>query len=117
MSIIFLLWAAHNCMAQMPGQNLPGLPPISAEQSEHGIRATMGSEVLNILACSDSVIHVAAKANGESETGQKPWMIDADLSCIGAPFQCAQDANADTLAIPRYRRSGRPTCASQSSGL
>ena len=97
MPIILLLWGAHIGMAQMPGQNLPGLPPISAEQSEHGIRATMGTDVLDIVVCSDSVIHVVAKANAEVEPGQKPWMLDASQSCPGAPFQFAHDAKADTL--------------------
>ena len=95
--MILLLWAANNGMAQMPGQNLPGLPSISAEQSEHGIRATMGSEVLDIVVCSDSVIHVIAKANVEAEPGQKPWMLDASQSCPGAPFQFTHNAKADSL--------------------
>lgn len=97
MPIIFLLWAARIGMTQMPGQNLPGLPSISAEQSEHGIRATMGSEVLDIVVCSDSVIHVVARANADVEQGPKPWMLDASQSCPGAPFQFAQGAKADTL--------------------
>ena len=41
--ILFLFAGARGAVAQMPGQKLPGLPPIVAEQSEHGIRATMGS--------------------------------------------------------------------------
>ena len=97
MPIIFLLWAAHSGMAQMPGQSLPGLQPIAAEQSEHGIRATMGSEVLDIVVCSDSVIHVIAKADAAVEPGQKPWMLDASQSCPGVPFQFAQNAKSDTL--------------------
>ena len=72
-------------VAQMPGQNLPGLAPITAEQTEHGIRATVGSELLDIVVCSDSVIHVVAKANADAELGQKPWMLDASQSCPGAP--------------------------------
>jgi alpha-D-xyloside xylohydrolase len=81
----------------MPGQNLPGLPPISAEQSEHGIRTNMGSEVLDIVACSDSVIHVIARANAGAEQGRKPWMLDASESCPGVPFQFTHDAKTDTL--------------------
>jgi alpha-D-xyloside xylohydrolase len=85
----------------MPGQNLPGLPPITAEKSEHGIRATMGSEVLDIVVCSDSVIHVVARANAAVEPGQQPWMLDASQSCPGAPFQLTHDAKADTLKTNR----------------
>jgi alpha-D-xyloside xylohydrolase len=95
--ILFLSAYAHGAAAQMPGQNLPGLPPISAAKSEHGIRATMGSEVLDIVVCSDSVIHVVARANAEVVLGPKPWMLDQNQSCPGAPFQFAQDARAETL--------------------
>ncbi len=76
--------SAQSAEAQMPGQNFPGLAPISAEQSEHGIHATMGSEVLDVVVCTDSVIHVVAKANAEVELSKKPWMLDADQSyCSG----------------------------------
>ena len=95
--VLFLSACTHGAAAQMPGQNLPGLPPISAAQSEHGIRATMGSEVLDIVVCSDSVIHVVARANADVVPGPKPWMLDQNQSCPGAPFQFAQDARAETL--------------------
>jgi len=96
-SILFLLTGVQGTLAQMPGQNLPGLAPISAEQSEHGIRATMGSEVIDISVCSDSVIHVVARPNAAAEAGQRPWMLDASQSCPGAPFQFAHNAKADTV--------------------
>jgi alpha-D-xyloside xylohydrolase len=95
--ILFLFASVRGAIAQMPGQKLPGLTPISAEQSEHGIRATMGSEVLDIVVCTDSVIHVVAKANADIEAAPKPWMLDASQSCPGAAFQFAHDAKADTL--------------------
>ena len=94
--LVFFLGAGR-AGAQMPGQNLPGLPPISAARSDRGIRATMGSEVLDIVVCSDSVIHIVAKANAAVEPAQKPWMLDASQSCPGAPFQFAHDAKTDTI--------------------
>ena len=96
-AILLLLPCAHSALAQMPGQKLPGLAPVSAEQSQQGIHATMGSEVLDIVVCSDSVIHVVARANAAVETGRKPWMLDPGQSCPGAPFQFAHNAKADTL--------------------
>ena len=91
--IILVLFAtAPDARSQMPG-----MAPISAEQSEHGIHATMGTEVLDIVVCSDSVIHVVAKANAAAEAGQKPWMLDASQSCPGAPFQFARNAKSETL--------------------
>ena len=92
--ILFLCSGAFGAICQMPGQTFPGLPPISVEQSEHGIRATMGSELLDIVVCSDSVIHVVAVANADAELGRKPWMLEASESCPGVPFQFAHDASS-----------------------
>jgi len=97
LSILLLLTGASGAAAQMPGQNLPGMETIAAEQSEHGIHATMGSEVLDVVVCSDSVIHVVAKPNAEAKSGQKPWMLDASQSCPGVPFQFEHDVRVDTL--------------------
>ena len=80
-------------LSQMPGQQMPGLPPIAAQQSEHGIRATVGAEVVDITVCGDSVIHVLAKVDVAAKVGERPWMLDASQSCPGAPFQFAQDAD------------------------
>jgi len=84
-------------MGQMPGQDRPGLPPTAVERSEHGMRATVGSEVIDITVCGDSVIHVLAKPDASAQTDPKPWMLDASQSCAGAPFQFAQDAKSATL--------------------
>jgi hypothetical protein len=73
------------------------LAPIAAQQSEHGIRATVGSEVLDVTVCGASVIHVLAKPDAAAQTGPKPWMLDASQSCAGAPFQFTQDAKSATL--------------------
>jgi alpha-D-xyloside xylohydrolase len=101
LSILFLCAAARAASAQMPGQSLPGLPPISEEKSEHGIHAIMGAEVLDIVVCSDSVIHVVARANAAVESGQQPWMLDQSQACPGAPFEFAHDQKADTLKTSR----------------
>jgi alpha-D-xyloside xylohydrolase len=97
MPILVLLWAAHSAISQMPGQERPGLAPVAAQQSEHGFHATVGSEVLDISVCGNSVIHVLAKPDMAAQTGQKPWMLDASQSCAGAPFQFTQDAKSATL--------------------
>jgi len=97
MPILFLLWAAHSAMSQMPGQERPGLAPVAAQQSEHGFHATVGSEVIDITVCGDSVIHVLAKPDAAAMTGQQPWMLDTSQSCAGAPFQFTQNAMSATL--------------------
>jgi len=61
------------------------------------MRATVGSEVIDITVCGDSVIHVLAKPDASAQTDPKPWMLDASQSCAGAPFQFAQDAKSATL--------------------
>ena len=47
--------------------------------------------------CTGSVIHVVAKPNAMTQTGQRPWMLEESQSCGGAPFQFAQDAKSVTL--------------------
>jgi alpha-D-xyloside xylohydrolase len=84
-------------MSQMPGQQMPGLQLIAVQQSEHGMRATVGSEALDITVCGASVIHVVAKPDAAEKVGQHPWMLDSSQSCPGAPFEFAQDTKAATL--------------------
>jgi len=95
--LLFLLGLANSALSQMPGQQMPGLSPIAVQKSEHGMRATMGSEVLDVTVCGASVIHVLAKPDAAAQTGQRPWMLDASQSCAGAPFQFTQDAKSATL--------------------
>ncbi len=96
-SILILFSIARSAMSQMPGQDKPSLPPVAVQQSEHGMRATVGSEVIEVTVCGASVIHVLAKPDASAQTGPQPWMLDASQSCAGAPFQFAQDAKSATL--------------------
>jgi alpha-D-xyloside xylohydrolase len=96
--ILFLFFAAAPILiAQMPGQKAPGPPPAHVEKTNHGIRATAGSEVLEVTVCSDSVIHVVATPEPSTRASPRPWMLDALQSCPGAPFTFAQDAKAASL--------------------
>jgi alpha-D-xyloside xylohydrolase len=96
--ILFLFFAAAPILiAQMPGQKAPGPPPAHVEKTNHGIRATAGSEVLEVTVCSDSVIHVVATPEPSTHASPRPWMLDALQSCPGAPFTFAQDAKAASL--------------------
>jgi alpha-D-xyloside xylohydrolase len=96
--ILFLFFAAAPMLiAQMPGQKAPGPPPAHVEKTNHGIRATAGSEVLEVTVCSDSVIHVVATPEPSTHASPRPWMLDALQSCPGAPFTFAQDAKAASL--------------------
>jgi alpha-D-xyloside xylohydrolase len=92
-----LLWAACSGMAQMPGQKLPGLEPTTVQRSQRGMRATVGSEALDITVCNGSVIHVLARPDATAKSGPQPWMLDASQSCAGAPFQFAQDDKSATI--------------------
>ena len=75
----------------------PGPPPAQVEQTSHGIRATAGSEVLEVTVCSDSVIHVVATPEPSAPATPRPWMLDAQRSCPGAPFTFAQGLKAASL--------------------
>ena len=98
MSILFLFFITSSMAhAQMPGQKAPGPPPAQVEQTSHGIRATAGSEVLEVTVCSDSVIHVVATPEPAAPASPRPWMLDAQQSCSGAPFTFAQDAKAASI--------------------
>ncbi len=102
-SILFLLWAAHSGMAQIPGQDKPGLAAVTVQQTEQGLHATVGSEVVEITVCDGSVIHVAAKPDATAQPGPQPWMLDAGQSCAGAPFQFARDAKSATLKTDKLQ--------------
>ena len=98
-SLIFAF--AQSALCQMPGQERPGLAPVAAQPSEHGLHATVGSEVLDVTVCGSSLIHVLAKPDVTAQTGRKPWMLDQSESCPGAPFHFAQDAKSATLTTDK----------------
>jgi alpha-D-xyloside xylohydrolase len=75
----------------------PNLPPVIATQSAHGMSATIGSETLAITVCSDTVIHVVTRPDGDGVSHPQPWLLPADQSCPGAPSQFAQDRRHATL--------------------
>ena len=98
MPVLFLFFATSSMAnAQMPGQKAPGPPPAQIEQTSHGIRATAGSEVLEVTVCADSVIHVVATPAPSAPASPRPWMLDAQQACPGAPFTFAKDAKAASL--------------------
>jgi len=47
------------------------------------------------------VIHVVATPEPSTPASPRPWMLDAQQSCPGAPFTFAQDAKAATLKTGR----------------
>jgi alpha-D-xyloside xylohydrolase len=88
-------------LAQMPG---PTLPQIRVEQTEHGMRANVGGEMVDISVCRDSVIHVVTSPN-EPLTAQqpRPWMLSPQEACQGASFHFAQNKTDATLTIQDLR--------------
>jgi alpha-D-xyloside xylohydrolase len=93
-----VVWGSGCVWAQMPGQQLPGLPPITVEQTEHGLRGHVGEELVDVTVCSDSVIHVVASPNGPPAEHPKPWMLDAKEACPGAAFTFTKNAGAAVIA-------------------
>jgi alpha-D-xyloside xylohydrolase len=88
-------------VAQMPGQKMPGLEPTEVQQTSRGIRATTRQESLDVTVCSDAVIHVVAGPEKPDREPQRPWMLDAQQSCAGAPFTFAKDAKTASLKTER----------------
>ena len=97
LSILLILPATFGISAQMPGQNAAGPPPAQVEQTSHGIRATAGKEVLEVTVCTDSVIHVVATPVPSAPTSPRPWMLEPQQFCAGAPFTEMQDERSARL--------------------
>jgi len=97
LSILLILPATFGISAQMPGQNAAGPPPAQIEQTSHGIRATAGKEVLEVTVCTDSVIHVVATPVPSAPTSPRPWMLEPQQFCAGAPFTEMQDERSARL--------------------
>lgn len=100
-----VLLGAPCALAQMPGQSIPGQAAIAAQRAEHGIRATVGEETVEVTVCGDAVIHVVAKPNAAAKTGPRPWMLDESQSCPGAAFEYAQDEKAATIKTAKLEIS------------
>ena len=69
---VFFFISSSVADAQMPGQKAAGPPPAQIEQTSHGIRATAGSEVLEVTVCADSVIHVVATPEPSAPASPRP---------------------------------------------
>jgi alpha-D-xyloside xylohydrolase len=94
---------AQIARAQMPGQPIPDQPAITVNQSDDGLRATIGNEELTVSVCSDSVLHVVATPGKQARTSPKPWMLDPKQSCPGAKFQFAKSDSAATLETAQLK--------------
>ena len=101
----FLLVAASSSVSQMPCQKRPGLDPTTAQQSQRGMRTTVGSEMLDVTVCDASVVHVLARPNTTAQTEPQPWMLDTSQSCSGVSFQFTQDATAATVKTDKIEIS------------
>lgn len=89
------LAAFQVAVAQMPGQKLPGLQPVEVQQTETGLRASIGTETLEVTVCSGAVIHVVAKPGpSDAPPPSRPWMLDPQQSCPGGKFEFRQDDKA-----------------------
>ena len=91
---LLLINTAH---AQIPGQSTPTLPTVAVTQSPQGFDATIGKEALHLIVCSDSILHLTTRPNDAAINHPQPWLLPADQSCKGAPFQFARDEKAATL--------------------
>jgi alpha-D-xyloside xylohydrolase len=100
-AICFLFVRTAN--AQTLGQQMPDQPVVAANQSDDGLRATVGNEELAISVCGDSIIHVVATPGQPVKTSPKPWMLDPAQSCSGARFKFAKSDSAATLETAQLK--------------
>ncbi len=91
--------------AQMPGQSIPELPPVTPLQTAHGMRMTVGNEVVEVAVCNEAVIHVVAQPNAPEPSAPRPWMLDKQQSCPGAPFTYTLDTKAAVLKTAKLEVS------------
>ena len=84
--------------AQMPGQKMPGLDSVHVQQTETGLRATIGPETLDVIVCSDAVIHVVSNPEKrDAPSSPRPWMLEPKEACPGVKFEFRQDEKAAHL--------------------
>ena len=97
LAMFVILAYSSAASAQMPGQAMPQLPRVSAVQTPQGTHATVGEETIEITVCANSVIHVVAKPKASEPEGRRPWILNAQHSCPGAPFTYAQDSRSSAI--------------------
>ena len=96
--ILLILSRTVRVPAQMPGQKMPGLSPVEIQKTSNGMLAKAGNETLDVTVCAESVIHVVARPEqATSGSSQRPWMLEPQQSCAGAPFTVTQDARSASL--------------------
>jgi len=91
--------------AQVPGQSIPTLPPVVVTQSPQGFDATIGKETLHLIVCSDSILHLTTRPTDAAANHPQPWLLPADQSCKGAPFQFSRDEKSATVKTAKLTAS------------
>ena len=61
----------------------------------------VGNEVVHIVVCSESIIHVITQPGQEAVHHPQPWLMPSGQSCQGAPFQFSQDAKHASVKTAR----------------
>jgi alpha-D-xyloside xylohydrolase len=81
-------------LAQMPGQTFPGTPAVTVTKTERGMDAAIGKETLQVVVCSNSIVHVVTRPDGGTVEHPQPWLLPANEACKGAPFEFTQNAKS-----------------------
>jgi alpha-D-xyloside xylohydrolase len=104
--LLLILSGAASVPAQMPGQKMPGLEPSVIQKTDRRFHAAVGKEVLEVTVCSDAVIHIVASPDpSDAQTRPRPWMLDPQQSCAGAPFTFAQNAISAAIRTAKLQVS------------
>ena len=95
---VFLVFTHPTPLAAQLLGAIPPQPEVNVTQTKDGLTATIGGETLDVSVCRASVIHVVASPKPlDSLLHPKPWILDRDESCPGAPFQFAESDDAAVL--------------------
>src|ERR1700733_8317482 len=102
---------AHLCISLLVGlagsvhAQIPTPPAAIVTPSAQGFDAAIGKETLHLVVCSDFILHVTTRPNDEATIHPQPWLLPADQSCKGAPFQFSKDDKAATLKTAKLTAS------------
>jgi alpha-D-xyloside xylohydrolase len=102
---LLLLGVAGTVHAQIPGQSISTPPAAIVTQSPQGFDAAIYKETMHLVVCSDSILRVVTRPNDTPTNHPQPWLLPADQSCKGAPFQFSKDDKTAILKTAKLTAS------------
>ena len=79
---------------------------VNVHSNANGFVASLNGETLQVIVCSDAVVHIVAApgdAAVEGASPDQPWLLDKSKVCPGAKFDFAQGADGAWLTTAKFR--------------